>query len=147
MSFDKFRQLNYGIGVMGCVAFLLTGQYMHHTLDHLRGLPDGERMIFRATHMYILMASIMNLMIGKLHQFQFIRGHLLNHVISGLVALSVPSFCLSFFMETPLGQVHRPISQHTHYALFGVALILIFSGFTVERRYTGPGDRESQNLL
>jgi hypothetical protein len=46
------------------VAFLASGQYMDLYHDHLRGLDDTTRMLFRSTHIYLLFSALLNVALG-----------------------------------------------------------------------------------
>jgi len=50
------------IGLTVVVIFLLTGQYMEYV--HNRLLPDGTRMLYRSRHIYLLLAGLLNLILG-----------------------------------------------------------------------------------
>ncbi|HXD32542.1 MAG TPA: hypothetical protein VN643_15580 [Pyrinomonadaceae bacterium] len=40
-------------GLLVLVIFALTGQYMHRYLNHLEGMADGLRMMYRTRHIFI----------------------------------------------------------------------------------------------
>jgi FtsH-binding integral membrane protein len=52
------------IGVTGLIVFVLTGQYMHWHFNHLQGMADGPRLMYRTAHIYILWATLLNLVLG-----------------------------------------------------------------------------------
>ena len=60
----KLKLLNFTFGVVGIILFLIQGQYMDFNYDHLKGMEDGPRLLFRSAHIYFLLASIINLCIG-----------------------------------------------------------------------------------
>jgi hypothetical protein len=43
------RWLHLTVGIVGVVGFLGTGQYMDRAHDHLRGMDDARRLLFRST--------------------------------------------------------------------------------------------------
>jgi hypothetical protein len=51
------RRFHLGVGLLGVIAFVGTGQYH----EHLRGMTDAQRLLFRSTHIYLLLASLLNL--------------------------------------------------------------------------------------
>ena len=51
------RRFHLGAGLLGVLAFLATGQYH----EHLRGMDDAQRLLFRSAHIYLLLASLLNL--------------------------------------------------------------------------------------
>jgi hypothetical protein len=58
------RRLHLWIGLAGVVAFILTGQYMDRRLGHLAGMADLPRMLYRSAHIYLLLGSLLNLLLG-----------------------------------------------------------------------------------
>ena len=60
----KLKLLNFIFGFVGIILFLIQGQYMDINYNHLKGMEDGPRMLFRSAHIYFLLASIINLCIG-----------------------------------------------------------------------------------
>jgi len=50
------RRLHLIVGLGGVVAFLLTGQYMDRVHDHLRDMDPTPRLLFRSTHIYLLLS-------------------------------------------------------------------------------------------
>jgi hypothetical protein len=48
------RRLHLATGLLALAAFLASGQNMDRAHDHLRGLDDVTRMLFRSTHIYLL---------------------------------------------------------------------------------------------
>ncbi|HVK08649.1 MAG TPA: hypothetical protein VM597_07715, partial [Gemmataceae bacterium] len=58
------RRLHLALGLLGVVGFLSTGQYMDRIHDHLRGMDDARRLLFRSTHLYLLFGSLLNLALG-----------------------------------------------------------------------------------
>jgi len=51
-------------GIAALFVFLLTGQYMALYHGHLRDMADMPRMLFRSRHIYILLASLLNIALG-----------------------------------------------------------------------------------
>jgi hypothetical protein len=58
------RRLHLVMGLLAVLAFLASGQYMDLGHDHLRGLDDGTRLLFRSTHIYLLFTALLNLALG-----------------------------------------------------------------------------------
>jgi nitric oxide reductase large subunit len=52
------------VGVIGLIIFVLTGQYMHWHFNHLQGMADGPRLMYRTAHIYILWVALLNLVLG-----------------------------------------------------------------------------------
>jgi hypothetical protein len=99
-------------GIVGIGAFLLTGQYMDRSLDHLVGMADGPRALYRSGHIYILFSALLNLSLGLyMTKAKATIDRTLQTIGSGLVLGSLVLFLYSFAVETPLGQVERPMAR------------------------------------
>jgi len=123
------KRLHFWVGVLGIIAFLLTGQYMMHEHGQLKEMADGPRMLLRSGHIYLLFASIINLLLGS----YMVMAHLphriwLQYIISFIILLSPFVFLFGFFNEYQNADLKRPFSLLTLYALFGVAVVLIVIG-------------------
>ena len=55
------KRVHLILGIAAVFAFLLSGQYMDLYYGHLRGMADMPRMLFRSRHIYIMLASLINL--------------------------------------------------------------------------------------
>lgn len=60
----RLKALHFWFGVLAVMAFLATGQFMYHAYDQLQGMADGPRLLFRSSHLYILLSAIPHLMLG-----------------------------------------------------------------------------------
>lgn len=120
------RKLHLLIGLAGVVAFVLTGQYMHWAHAHLEGMPDGPRLIFRSSHIYLLWASLLNLALGCYLPRSLTRA---AHLAGSVAVLLGPALlCWSFFFEPYGPELERPVGRLAIYlALGGMALHVIAS--------------------
>lgn len=119
-------RLHFWTGLLGVTVFLATGQYMLHVYNHLDGMADGPRMLFRSAHIYLLFTAILNLVLGIYIQPAIGRLRaILHYVISVIVLLSPWIMLAGFFFEPQGGDLARPIIRVGLYALFGVAVMLI----------------------
>jgi peptidoglycan/LPS O-acetylase OafA/YrhL len=114
-------------GAILVVVFLLTGQYMDKFHHHLRGMPDGPRMLYRTRHIFILFSGLLNLGIGTyIQQRKHLRGRMVQWCGSGLIALAAVLFITAFFYEPTLTNLKTPLSHWAMYAIVaGVALHLL----------------------
>lgn len=115
------------IGIIVLVAFLLTGQYMDRRLGHLTGMPDGPRSLYRSGHIYILYASLLNVLLGVYLIPAVARIARVLQYLGSLLLLATPVlFLYGFFVETPKALVERPmIREGIVWSLGGVLLHLI----------------------
>lgn len=100
------------IGLAGVVMFLATGQYMDTSLDHLRGMADAPRALYRSGHIYILLTALMHLLLGSYAAPR--RGALgrgAQYLASAALSISLGLFVYGFWIETPLGLVERPVTR------------------------------------
>jgi hypothetical protein len=114
------------VGLVGVVAFLATGQYMDRVQDHLRGMDDARRLLFRSTHIYLLLSSLLNVALGLyLSTPTGWRGWLCR--LGSALVLAAPFLALAAFATEPwLSDLQRPYSAPTAYAcLAGVLLHLL----------------------
>ena len=111
------------------VVFLLTGQYMDKFHHHLRGMPDGPRMLYRTRHIFILLSGLLNLGIGTyIQQRSQLRGRILQWCGSGLIGLAAVLFIAAFFYEPTLTNLKTPLSHWGMYAVAAGVLLHLLSG-------------------
>ena len=118
------RQLHLAVGIGGLIAFIFTGQYMDRALDHLTGMRDLPRMMYRSAHIYLLFSALLNLMLG----FYLVEAagrsrRWLRRAGSVPVLLAPPLLLLAFFNEPGLSSFERPYARLAIYGcLLGVVL-------------------------
>lgn len=123
------RKLHLTIGLIGVLVFLLTGQYMHWAQEHLHGMPDGPRLVFRSSHIYLLFASLLNVALGC--YLQRLSGSVAKGAQwagSTAVLLGPLMLSWSFFFERYNVALSRPVGRLAIYlALGGMVLHLLVS--------------------
>lgn len=129
-----FRRLHLLVGLAAVVLFGLTGLYMHFRYDHLRGMADATRLLFRSTHVYLLFSGLLNLALGLYMTGESgsgreragdtaAGGDLLRTIGSVLILIGPLLFLAGFLREPFLGGLARPFSTPALYAtLAGMAL-------------------------
>ena len=112
------RRLHLWIGLGGVVAFLLTGQYMDRWLGHLAGVADLPRMLYRSSHIYLLLASLVNLCLG-LYLTEESAGWRKWVRRAGSVPIALAPFLLllAFAREPHLAGFNRPYARPAIYGL------------------------------
>ncbi len=120
------RRLHLAIGLIGVVGFLLTGQYMDRVHDHLRGMSDAQRLLFRSTHIYLLFGSLLNLAMG-LYSQPICGWRAWPRATGSMLVIASPILAtLGFFTEPWLSDLNRPWSRPAAYsALAGMAIHLL----------------------
>ena len=108
--------MHLAVGVAGVVGFLGTGQYMDLVHDHLRGMDDTRRLLFRSTHLYLLFGSLVNLALG-LYLRPALGWRRWVRPVGSLLILATPFLAAAgFFSEPWLSGLERP---YTRAAAFG----------------------------
>lgn len=116
-------------GVVVVIVFLLTGQYMDKYLNHLDGMPDGPRMLYRTRHIFILLAGLVNLAIGAYFQIRSLQGRrVMQQLGSGFIVLATALFVAAFFYEPNLTSLHTPLSHWGMYCIFAGTFLHVLSG-------------------
>lgn len=100
------------IGIAGVLIFLATGRYMDTSLAHLRGMADAPRALYRSGHIYILLISLMHLLLGSYTAPRSgALGRGAQYLASFALTAALALFVYGFWVETPLGQVERPMTR------------------------------------
>lgn len=108
---DRLRFLHLWLGLAAFAVFLYTGIYMRmHFPEAYRGR-EIVRYLFRANHIYILFAALLNLTLGFYLSDAGARGtRTLQMVASLLVAVAAPLLVYAFFIEPPKAPPVRSIT-------------------------------------
>jgi hypothetical protein len=103
------RRLHFVIGASALVAFLATGLYMRLRFPPMVSLDKATRLLYRSTHIYLLFAALLNLVIGVCPE-PTLQGWRLAIRRAGSVLIMVgPIFCLVAFLREPsLSALSRP---------------------------------------
>jgi hypothetical protein len=118
--------LHLAVGVAGVVGFLGTGQYMDRVHDHLRGMDDARRLLFRSTHLYLLFGSLVNLALG-LYLRPGVGWRRWVRAAGSVLILATPFLAAAgFFVEPWLSGLERPYTGPAVYGcLAGMVLHLV----------------------
>jgi choline-glycine betaine transporter len=120
-------------GLVVVIVFLLTGQYMDKYLHHLKGMPDGPRMLFRTRHIFILLAGLVHVAIGAYFTSQNTQTRRLMQMLgSVLIVIATVLFVVAFFYEPKLADLKTPLSHWGMYTIFAGTLLHLLSGVEVE---------------
>ena len=112
-------------GLIMVLIFVVSGLYLKFTLPPFDGNLDGNRMMYRASHVYLMMAAAVNVMAGiYFHAFKALLASRLQKLRSSLVILSQPILLLAFAIEPARNVVER------FFTLIG-AVCLLFGVFFI----------------
>jgi len=116
------RRVHLIVGLLGVVAFLITGQLMKHHSPPVRVLTPDVHMMYVSHHIYLLGAALVNLVLG-LYLREYSPGwrRILQRIGSAVIFLSVLSLLIAFTSEPALSLTGRSWRSY-----FG--LISLFAG-------------------
>jgi uncharacterized protein involved in cysteine biosynthesis len=115
-----FTKIHRIVGVTGILAFLGTGLFMRIAKHGLEGLDPLPRMMFRSAHIYLLLASLINLALGLSPSH---RQTKLQNIASILILIAPALMLTAFFVEPGLESFERPFAGPGIYALFAGMLL------------------------
>src|SRR6185369_10697482 len=91
--------------------------------DHLRGMDDARRLLFRSTHIYLLFTALVNLALG-LHLRPACGWRWWLRAPGSLLVLSSPFLAAAgFFTEPWLTDLDRPYTRPAVYGCFAGMLL------------------------
>ena len=104
----QLRKLHFVVGLAGLAAFIVTGVYMRAGFPDLYAANDVLRYLYRSNHVYVLLASLVNLALG-VHLTPVEPGwRATASLLGSLLALASPVvLCFAFFIEAPVASPQR----------------------------------------
>jgi len=113
------RRAHLTIGLLGVLAFLITGQVMGHHTPKMQFLSSDVHMMYVSRHIYLLGAALVNLVLG-LYLREYSPGwrRTLQRIGSVLIFLSVLWLLMAFISEPALGLAGR--SWRSYFGLIGL---------------------------
>jgi hypothetical protein len=122
------RRLHLIAGLIGLAAFLVTGLYMDRVHGHLRGYDDARRLLFRSTHIYLLLAAVANTLLG-LYLVSSPTGWRRGcQLVGSMALLTTPALFLAAFCTEPwLSGIARPWTQLGAYLALGGVIFEVIS--------------------
>src|SRR4026208_320083 len=123
------KKIHLIFGVCVVLAFLLTGQYMDKIYNHLDGMPDAPRLLYRTRHIFILLAGLLNLGIGAYFTYRTEPWRRTLQLLgSVLIFVASVLFVIAFFYEPGLTDLHTPLSHWGTYTIATGAVLHVMSG-------------------
>jgi hypothetical protein len=102
------RRAHFLVGALGLLAFLGTGLYMRSGFPELYAGNEALRYMYRASHIYLLLGSLVNIVLGiYLAAPEAGWRALLSRIGSALVISSPVVLCYAFFAEVPKASPER----------------------------------------
>ena len=116
------RRIHLLVGLLGVIAFVITGQVMARHVPDIHTLPAEVQLMYVSRHIYLLGAALVNLVLG-LYLTLNASGwrRVLQQIGSLLILLSVISLIVAFITEPTFGIAGRSWRSFA-------GLIALFSG-------------------
>ncbi|MEA2236080.1 MAG: hypothetical protein QOC81_804 [Thermoanaerobaculia bacterium] len=127
------RRAQLFAGIAMVLAFLTSGLYMHFALNHLRGMPLAIRMVYRASHINMLLIGAFNIASANRAIASTPIARRLELTASGLAMAAAGFLILAFIFEPGFAALYRPWTRVGVYATFG-AIFLEVVGMMSTRR-------------
>ena len=130
----KLHQTHIGLGMTFILVFLGTGVYMLSGFPELYQGREEVRMMYRATHIYILFAALVNLLVGQTIGAREHRSKYIQWLASALLFAAPFMLTTAFFIEPSGYVIERPISFFAVIFLFAGSLLTSLLNVPVIRR-------------
>jgi hypothetical protein len=131
------KKVHLIFGACVVLAFVLTGQYMDKYYNHMVGVPDGPRLLYRTRHIFILLSGLLNLGIGAYFTYRIERWRRTMQLLGSLCIFAASFLYLSaFFYEPKLSNLYTPLSHWGTYLIAAGAILHVLSG-AAQKRVTG----------
>jgi len=121
------RRIHLIFGIATFIYFLLTGQYMDIYLNHLRGMEDGARLLYRTRHVFILLTAFIHIMLGVYFSYFMERWRRYLQT-AGSVTLIVSTVLVmaAFSYEPGARDMSTPVTHWgMHIMLIGIILLTV----------------------
>ena len=129
------HKAHLAIGIFMVLLFLATGAYMMFSFPELYSGREEVRMMFRASHIYLLFAALINLMAANVRTSgRKENSGLALNLSSGLIIGSTVLFAVAFWVEPLVYAIHRPITFWAVVFMFIGVLVNTATGLWVSRR-------------
>ena len=123
------KKVHLIFGVCVVIAFLLTGQYMDKHFNHMVGMPDAPRLLYRTRHIFILMSGLLNLGIGAYFTYRTETWRRAIQLLGSLFIFTASVlFLIGFFYEPNQGDLRTPLTHYGAYAIAAGAILHVISG-------------------
>lgn len=102
--------------------------------NHMVGVPDGQRLLFRTRHIFILLAGLLNLALGAYFTYRTQTWRRTIQLLGSLFIFAASFlFLIAFFYEPHLSDLHTPLSHWGTYTISAGAVLHVVSGVRQKR--------------
>lgn len=108
---SKLKLIHLIVGGLTVITFLLTGLYMRKNFPEIYGENQAMRMMFRGSHIYILLVGLLNVALGSYLTFSSENWKKIVQLIGSMLVLVATGMLIyAFFHEPFLTGIHRPVT-------------------------------------
>lgn len=108
---SKLKLTHLIVGGFTVITFLLTGLYMRKNFPEIYGDNQTMRMMFRGSHIYILLVGLLNVALGSYLILSWETWKRILQVIGSVLILAATGMLIyAFFHEPFLSGIHRPVT-------------------------------------
>ena len=105
--------------------------------NHMVGVPDGPRLLYRTRHIFILLSGLVNLGFGAYFSYRIERWRRAIQLLGSFFIFAAPVLYLcAFFYEPKLTNLYTPLSHWGTYLIFAGAILQVVSGVG-QKSFTG----------
>jgi hypothetical protein len=120
------------VGIFGIVVFVLTGQYMSIFLRGMVDMPDGPRLLYRTSHLYLMWSSLVNLLVGVYLVVASNKSSRYWQFLASVLLLAGPPFIVTgFFLESQANNLARPFCGLANYCALAGVILHVFASRNV----------------
>jgi len=131
----SLRRAHLIVGVLGVIAFVITGQVMARHVPDVHRLSAEVRMMYVSRHIYLLGAALVNLVLGLYLQLKPLGWRrILQQTGSLLIQFSAMALLVAFMAEPAFGMAGRSWRSFSGLiALFAGVMTHLVASVTRER--------------
>jgi hypothetical protein len=108
------RRAQFVAGILLIAGFLASGLYMDRRLNHLRGMAAGPRMLYRASHINLLLIGAANVLSGRRPKARGVES-----IAAAMTIVAAAFFGIAFLTEPSYSNLWRP---WTRVAVYSIAI-------------------------
>lgn len=124
------RRAQLVVGVIMVVAFLASGAYMHLRFHHLHQTPDAQRMVYRASHINMLLIGALNIAASRRARSAS-RFAIAADRLAAILEIAASGFFVAAFIVEPLyAHLYRPWTRAAVYCTFAAAIVEVITAKT-----------------
>jgi|ERR1051326_92510 hypothetical protein len=126
---NSLRKFHKFFGIFTLVVFALTGLYMRLNIAHIDITNEKLRMMFRANHIYIMFAGIINIGLGSYLNFNKVNWKKRTQEAGSIfIILATLALIAAFFLDPVSGSLHRSKTRLALISFFLGGLCHFFGG-------------------